>query len=250
MPIDYTKRPGGPAEPSGSATPGGAAAPAGAAAPTASVAQPVSLSKVTLTKAKPTVSLAKQGARLSGSLRVNLNWNARSPGAPGGGGFLKRLAGQSSAIDLDLGCLYELADGKRGVVQALGNAFASRNTGEPIITLDGDDRSGTSSGGENLRIDLSRLAEVKRILVFAMIYEGVTNWAAADGVVTLYPVDAAPIEVRLDEHDPTSRVCGIALLENTGGDLSVRREVRYVQGSQRALDEAYGWGMKWAAGRK
>lgn len=245
MPIDYTKRPGAPAPAAG------ADAPAGSGAPAASGPQPaVGAQKVTLTKAKPTVSLAKSGARLSGSLRVNLNWNARPAGAPGGGGFLKRLTGQSSAIDLDLGCLYELTDGSKGVVQALGNAFASQNSGQPIISLDGDDRSGASSGGENLRIDLSRLAEVKRILIFAMIYEGVTNWAAADGVVTLFPVDAAPIEVRLDEPDPTARVCGIALLENTGGDLSVRREVRYVQGSQRALDEAYGWGMKWAAGRK
>ena len=29
----------------------------------------------------------------------------------------------SKGIDLDLGCLYELADGRKGVIQALGNAF-------------------------------------------------------------------------------------------------------------------------------
>ena len=45
-------------------------------------------------------------------------------------------------------------------------------------------------------------------------------------------------------------MCAIAMIENTGGDLSVRREVRYVRGGQRLLDEAYGWGMRWAAGRK
>lgn len=232
MPIDYSKQPAGGAGGSGSG---------------------VNLSKVTLTKAAPTVSLRKQGATVGGELRVNLNWNARPAGdAPTGGGFLKRLAGagHTSAIDLDLACLYELADGSKGVVQALGNAFQSRNSGSPIISLDGDDRSGTSTEGENLRIDLSRLAEIRRILVFTFIYEGTPNWAGANGVVTLYPQGAAPIEVRLDEADPQARTCAIALLENTGNDLSVRREVRYVNGSQSELDRAYGWGMKWAAGRK
>lgn len=211
----------------------------------------VNLGKVTLTKATPAVSLRKQGASLSGTLRVNLNWNARPAGAAtGGGGLFKRRGAQATAIDLDLGCLYELTDGTKSVVQALGNAFRSRNPGTPIINLDGDDRSGTNTGGENLSVDLSRLGEIKRILVFAMIYEGVTNWAGADGVVTIFPIGSPPIEVRLDEHSPTARVCGIAMLENTGNDLSVRREVRYVEGSQRALDEAYGWGLSWTAGRK
>lgn len=248
MPIDYTKRPSAVPPPAGE--PVSAPQPP-AASPAASRPAPaVSLSKVTLTKAAPTVSLAKSGARIGGELRVNLNWNARPAASPAGGGFLRRLAAQSSAIDLDLGCLYELTDGSKGVVQALGNAFASRNSGAPIIVLDGDDRSGANVGGENLRIDLSRLGEIRRILVFAMIYEGVTNWAGAGGVVTLFPVGAPPIEVLLDEHSTSSRVCGIALLTNTGGDLDVRREVRYVNGSQRALDEAYGWGMRWQAGHK
>ena len=211
----------------------------------------MSLSKVTLTKAAPTVSLTKQGGA-SGVLRVNLNWNARPAGAPSGGGFLSRLTGQTGAIDLDLACLYEYADGSKGVVQALGNAFRDRHTfgSDPICWLDGDDRSGRTSGGENLFVNLAHVDAVRRILVFAFIYEGVPNWAAADGVVTLFPTSGPQIEVRLDEHDPRSPMCAIAMLENVSGDLSVRREVRYVQGSQADLDRMYGWGMRWAAGRK
>ena len=172
MAIDYTKRPQ-PEEPKPAA--GG-----------------VSLSKVTLTKAAPAVSLTKQGST-GGVLRVNLNWNARPAGQPaGGGGFLKRLtqaAAGGGAIDLDLGCLYEYADGSKGVVQALGNAFRDQHSygGDPICWLDGDDRSGTNSGGENLFVDLARAGSVRRILVFAFIYQGVPNWAAADAVVTLFP---------------------------------------------------------------
>jgi len=206
----------------------------------------VSLSKVTLTKNAPTVSLSKHGGTggIGGELRVNLNWTSR----PQAGGLFKRS--QGSDIDLDLGCLYELANGRKGVVQALGDAFRSRNDGSPIISLDGDDRTGSSTEGENLRIDLSRLAEIRRILVFAYIYEGAPNWAGANGVVTLYPRVGAAIEVPLDESDPSARTCAIALLENTGGDLSVRREVQYIHGTQSALDRAYDWGMKWTPGRK
>jgi tellurite resistance protein TerA len=42
----------------------------------------------------------------------------------------------------------------------------------------------------------------------------------------------------------------IAQLVRRGGELVVAREVRYIQGKQRALDEAYGWGMNWSAARK
>lgn len=233
MGIDYTKRPS-----------------AGGGADTPPATPGVNLSKVTLTKSAPKVSLTKSGAA-TGELRVNLNWNAR-PAQATGGGFLKRMAAAAQpGIDLDLGCLYEFSDGSKGVVQALGKAFASRNQGRsPIITLDGDDRSGTNSAGENLRIDLSRVAEIRRILVFAFIYQGVPNWAAADGVVTMYPAHGTPIEVRLDESDPGAPTCAIALLTNTGGDVSVNREVNYIKGGQDVLDRAYGWGMQWGAGRK
>ena len=223
MPIDYTKRP------SNEPTP-----PAGGA--------PVSLSKVTLTKAAPTVSLTKHGGA-SGVLRVNLNWNAR----PQGGGLFRKV----QQLDLDLGCLYEFADGSKGVVQALGNAFtAADRSGQRLIWLDGDDRSGAVSTGENLFVDLADLSRFRRILVFALIYEGAANWAAADGVATLFPVDAPEVEVRLDDPRDGARICAVAMLENAGGELVVRREVNYLNGAQRLLDETYGWGMNWTRGRK
>ncbi len=228
--VDYTKRPASP--------PPAAPAPAGGS--------PVSLSKITLTKASPSVSLAKGGGA-SGRLRVNLAWNPRPEGTGGGGGgFLKKLMGAPSGIDLDLGCLYELHDGKKGVVQALGNAFGAIDR-PPYVLLDGDDRQG--GGGENMTINLDRLADIKRILVFAFIYEGVPAWDKADGVVTLTPVNGPEIRVELDESSG-SRMCAIALLENKGGQLVVHREVNYIGGAQDALDRAYGWGMDWSPGRK
>jgi tellurite resistance protein TerA len=212
----------------------------------------ISLSKVTLTKSAPKVSLSKTGAT-GGTLRVHLAWNARPAGAApaSGGGFfakLKAAAVPQGGIDLDIGALYELADGSKGVVQALGNAFRDRGAGDPVVWLDGDDRTG--GGGENLFVDLRDASKIKRILVFAFIYEGVPNWAAADAVVTLHPVSGPEIEVVLDEHDDRSPMCAIAQIVSDGREISVQREVRYVQGGQQALDEAFGWGMKWRTGRK
>jgi tellurite resistance protein TerA len=240
VPIDYSKRPSG-----GGGSSGGDGPSDGAGSPTGGG---VSLSKVTLTKSAPSVSLSKRGAT-GGQLRVNLQWSTGA--APQKKGLFGRLAGGGGGgIDLDLACLWEFTDGSKGVVQALGNAFQAPYRGAPIIRLDGDDRSGSSAGGENMFIDLSRTAEIRRILVFAFIYEGAPNWASANGVVTLYPASGPEIEVRLDESDPGAPSCAIALLENKGGELTVRREVRYVRGGQDKIDEAYDWGMNWTAGRK
>jgi tellurite resistance protein TerA len=200
---------------------------------------------VTLTKSAPTVSLTKPTTR-SGTLRVNLNWNARPEGT---GGLFRRAP---APIDLDLACLYEFTDGRKGVVQALGNSFTAspKDLRTPVIRLDGDDRSGSNSEGENLFIDLAHTDRIRRILIFAFIYEGAANWSSANGVATLYPVDGPPVVVRLDEAQQGARTCAIAMLENTGGGLAVRREVNYVHGFQSTLDKAYDWGLTWSPGTK
>ncbi|KMS83612.1 MULTISPECIES: TerD family protein [Streptomyces] len=210
-------------------------------------AQPVRLSKVTLTKAAPSVSLAKQGGT-SGAMRVNLNWQTRKQstgwGRWGGGGD----------IDLDLCALYELTDGRKGVVQALGNAFGSLHR-PPYIHLDGDDRTGAVTAGENLTINLDHKQDFRRILVFVTIYEGARSFADLHATVTLQPQHGAPIDFSLDECTVDSPVCALALITNTGDDLLVQREARYLvpeRGSspQRTIDRAYGWGMNWTPGRK
>lgn len=250
MAIDYTKRPPKPspaAEPvarSATATP--------SAAPPAAVG-----GKVRLTKGAPRVSLTKSGG-VSGIARVNLNWSAQTPAPPpppAAGGFLAKMRNAAAAVsvpkgvDLDLGCLYELADGSKGVIQALGNAFGSLNS-PPWISLDGDDRTGSVSGGENMSINLTQPGRFRRVLIFAMIYEGAPNWAAVDGVVTVTPANGQPVEVRLDAANSASRMCAVAQLVDSGGDLILQREVQYIEGGQMALDKAYGWGMNWARGRK
>lgn len=225
-------------------------APAKPAAPTPPAAVPppkasVSLSKIRLDKAQPKVSLAKRGQGF-GEIRVNLNWN-KNGAKPASGGFFAKLM-QSSKTDLDLGCMYELQDGQKGVVQALGNTFGDFNRA-PYIVLLGDDRTGAVQDGEWLRINGQEWAKIKRILVYAFIYEGAANWAATDGMVTIYAPDQAPIEVQLSEGDSSKGMCAVLMLENQGGALNVTREVRYFSG-HKPTDQHYGFGFRWTIGSK
>ncbi|KVW22683.1 TerD family protein [Burkholderia ubonensis] len=224
--------------------PASAPTPAPAPVPPAPPKSTVSLSKVTLDKTRSSISLDKPAAGF-GEIKVNLNWNR---GSGSGGGLLGGLFGKGSSVDLDVGCLFELQDGYKGVVQALGNCFGDLND-EPYIQLMGDDRTGSVAGGEWLHINGKQWSEIKRILVFAFIYEGAPNWKATDGVVTVFVPGQPEIEVRLNEEGGRHGMCAIALLENVGGAVKVTRQVDFHRGHD-DMDRAYGWGMRWRAGSK
>lgn len=200
-----------------------------------SVSEPVRLSKGDVSQ----VSLAKGGT----PFRVNLNWSANSSAKKG---LFAKLAG-NTAVDLDLGALYELTDGSKGVVQALGNAFGSLARA-PFIELDGDDRSGSAVGGENLRISAEHQGQIKRVLLFTYIYEGVPRWEDTDGVITISQDGVADVIIPIDAADGKKMVA-LALIENRGGALTLTREVKFVAGHKQ-LDEAYNWGLNWTPGAK
>ncbi|MDX3063040.1 Tellurium resistance, partial [Streptomyces sp. ND04-05B] len=223
-----------------------------ASPPAPPAAQPVRLTKVTLTKETPSVSLAKQGGT-SGALRVNLNWEVRKQ-FKSWGAKLGRAVAMHADLDLDLCALYELTDGSKGVVQALGNAFGSLG-GPPFIHLDGDDRTGALTTGENLTVNLDHKDRLRRVLIFVTIYEGARSFADLHATVTLQPQNGAAIDFSLDECTVPSTVCALALITSNGGDLTVQREARYLVpqrgvSPQRTIDAAYGWGMDWTPGRK
>lgn len=210
--------------------------------------QRINLSKIELKKKGDKINLEKRANNKLGEILVNLNWSQQKPKQSGG--LLGSLfGGGGGGVDLDLGCLIHMKNGQKGVIQALGKSFGSYHS-FPYVSLDGDDRTGAVAGGENLRINGDHIADFKRILVFAYIYEGVPNWAQADGVVTIKQPGGPDIEVRLDEHDKRKIMCAIALIENVNDEtFSVERQVRYFSG-HREMDSAYNWGLRWKAGRK
>lgn len=196
------------------------------------------LEKITLDKERPAISLDKQpGAGID--LRVNLNWNRAAR---------KGLFIRNSAIDLDLGCLYELKNGDRGCVQALGNAFGALDH-PPYIKLMGDDRTGDSLNGEWLHVNLDHWSKIRRVLLYAFIYEGTPNWKSTDAVITISTPGAPEIEIRMNEFSNRHHVCALALIENRNEKIDLSRQLRFFSGHHK-MDRDYRWNMQWTHGSK
>lgn len=221
------------------------AAPSPAPAPAPAPQPVVNLSKVSLTKEKPSISLSKKDDY--GQIRVNLNWNQRAA-SNSGGGFLKGIFNNNKGVDLDLAAFVELKDGYRTIVQALGNKFGSFRS-EPFVELKGDDRTGAASDGEWIHINGSEWKQIKEVLIFTFIYEGVPSWENTDGIVTLQVPGQPPVETALTEGNNRQNMCAIARLINDNGAIRVERINRYFSGHQE-LDQAFGWGFNWRAGSK
>ncbi len=207
------------------------------------------------------MSLSKQNAA-AGHLRVNLSWRMRTSdiSGPKRQSVLRhpfqalkpepvQAHSQSMVnVDLDLGCLYELADGTKGVVQPLGGFLGDIND-PPYMRLSGDDRFGSGSG-ETMYINLDHRDDFKRMLVFVYIYDQTPAFDRTHAVVTLYPSNGPRIEIGLDERHSQARSCAVVLIENVKGEIVVRREVKFVYGFQAELDRLYGWGLQWGRGYK
>ncbi|MFC4373166.1 TerD family protein [Nocardia halotolerans] len=252
--------PAQPHTPAPAPPPVGAPHPPSAQAPTPSFASPpapspaqpgtppVNLAKLSLTKQSPSVSLTKHGAT-GGIMRVNLNWTTMAST----GRIFGKLRGKN--IDLDLCCFFELSNGAIGSVRALDRRFGALHE-PPFIHLDQDDRTGASSTGENLSINLDYAQSFRRILVFASIYDGASDFRNVHATVTLYPVNSAPIEMTLDGCTDNSRDAVLAVLDNVDGELVVRREGAFVRppagqpaGGIIEIARLYHWDFGFQAGR-
>ncbi|NBM48857.1 TerD family protein [Proteus sp. G2666] len=226
-------------EPAPAPAPAPAPKPAPAPAPNS-----VNLSKVSLTKEKPAISLTKKDD--FGKIRINLDWHRESKS--GGSGLLGGLFGGNKGIDLDIGAFVELQQGHKSVIQALGNGFGDFNR-IPYVELQGDDRTGDVAGGEWIFVNGREWKNIKQVLIFAFIYEGVPNWSKTDGVVTIHVPDQPPIETRLTDGNNGRGMCAIARLVNENGSIKVERLNEFFKG-HRDMDNAYGWGFRWTAGSK
>ncbi len=207
--------------------------------PPAPTPPPVRLTKVTLEKQgqSSTVSLKKGGAPQP--IHINLNWDQTTKKG-GLFGFGARAA------DLDLGCMYEMQDGEKGVIQALGNCFGSR-TGSPYVYLDKDDRTGAATDGENLYILRPDL--IRRVVVFAFIYEGTSNFGDVGGRLRIRDQEGNEVLMDLNNPDARNLFCAICQINHRGDRIEITKEERYFQ-SHKPCDRHYGFGFNWEAGRK
>lgn len=216
-----------------------------APAPSASPSPSVSLSKITLEKKgeRKLLSLEKkEGQRI----RINLNWDSKGPDQPAKKGFFASLLGGGSGdVDLDLGCMFEMKDGQKGVIQPLGGYFGS-DSESPFILLDKDDRSGTSGDGENMTIFKPEL--LKRVLIFALIYEGTARFSDVNGRLSIN-TGSEEITIKLDNPEASKKFCAVGLFENLGKGLELSKQEIYFD-NHKPCDEHYRFGFNWKAGKK
>lgn len=183
-----------------------------------------------------------------GKIKVGAAWNnVKVPSTSLIGKLLKHKV--DANIDLDLGCLYEMADGRRGAIQALGGQMGSYKDA-PFIQHSGDERTGDRDGDdEALFINGQQWSKIKRVLIYVYIYGGATDWAQVQPQIQLYLPDNKPLVITLSTHMKELSLCTIAELVNVRDGIAVTNFTEYFPGHAE-MDRAYGFGLEWDEGDK
>lgn len=198
------------------------------------------------------INLEKSSGRpLTGEIVINLDWNK--------GGFFKNLFG--NAVDLDLGCFYEMRDGKKMLIDGL--QFSHGRGGDrhhvtrqgcydhaPYIWHQGDDRGGGASSGEIILVNPNGVSQIKRIIVYTFIYEGVAKWSETNAVVKVKNPGSDDVIVKMGQQSSTKRFCAIAQLDfGTDNSITVKKLVTF-HDSHSDSDKVYSWGFNYSPGSK
>ena len=200
---------------------------------------------------KHRIDLTKTTANIQGEIKINLDWSK--------GGFLKQMFGKP--VDLDLGCFYELRDGKRKLIDGLqfshgrgGNRNQQTNQGcytlPPYIWHKGDDRGGSSESGETILVNPAGISNIKRITIYTFIYEGAAKWSDTNAVVKVSVPGCDDVIVKMGQQSSNKRFCAIAAINiGTDNSMEVEKLVTFHDG-HRDCDLQYGWGFNYTPGSK
>ena len=178
-----------------------------------------------------------------GAVNIELQWSNNAP------------------EDLDLGCYYELRNGRRSLIDAL--QFMGGNGGPrdyitkqgcysypPYIWHTGDDRGNRQNSTETIIVNAIGLYFIRRIVVYAYIYEGVAKWQLTDAVVNITIPEHEKVSVRLGETNDLRRFCAIAQLDfDNDNTVTVKRLVTF-HDTHSDCDRQYGWGFKYNKANK
>lgn len=166
--------------------------------------------------------------------------------------FFKRFFKKTvlrAGVDLDLGCLYKLKNGRRGGMQAFGNIHGALEE-EPFIVLSGDERTGEREGpDETITVNGARWNEIEKILIYVYIYKGARNWASVRPQIQVSVPGEEPMVVSLGTRKDKMAVCAVAGLENVRGGIKLTNYLEYFPGHTE-MDRAFGYGLPWEDGKK
>ena len=121
---------------------------------------------------------------------------------------------------------------------------------EPYIWHKGDDRGGGAESGETILVNTSHINDLKRIIVYTFIYEGVAKWAETNAVVKVSVPGNEDVIVEMGQQTDSRKFCAIAELDFDGNNsITVKKLVSFHDGHS-DCDKRYGWGFKYHAGTK
>ena len=197
------------------------------------------------------INLEKGSASFSGEIIINLDWSK--------GGLLKQMFG--NAIDLDLGCFYELRDGSKMLIDGLqfskgrgGSRHQVTRQGcydqKPYIWHKGDDRGGGASSGETILVNPKGINDIKRMVIYTFIFEGVAKWAETNAVVKVKVPGNEDIIVEMGSQSSNKRFCAIAELNFEGNNSITVKKLVTFHDSHSDCDRQYGWGFNYKPGSK
>lgn len=200
--------------------------------------------------------LAKPGETMSisppegGFDKINIGaaWdNMRRPVLGKVGRFLG--LSRKANIDLDLGCLYEMADGRRGAIQAFGGPYGAFED-DPYICLSGDERTGDAPGDdEYISINGLHWDKIKRVIVYIYIYEGAIDWDQVKPQIHIRIPGQPPMVVTPSTHHRDLALCVIGGIENVRAGLKLTNYTEFYPGHVE-MDRAFGFGLHWGDGAK
>lgn len=152
-------------------------------------------------------------------------------------------------VDLDLGCIYEMKDGRKGALQAFGDSYGSLDA-PPFIRLSGDERTGAAAGhDEFITVSGAHWADIKRLLVYLYIYKGAENWETVKPQVQVRVPGEQPMVSCLKNRQGNHVICAVATLENIRGGIRMTNVMEYFPGHP-SMDRAFGFGLPWEDGAK
>jgi len=164
-----------------------------------------------------------------GAVRVHFVWH-------------QRLATRA-AVKMDVGCFWEMQDGKKGQLEGLSGQHGSLST-PPFIALTGEMHREGAKCYETIAVNGDRWGEMRRVLFYGIIQEGPLQWGPLDARVILRVPDQPPVQAELIPAQNAGPLAALMLLENRGDQIQATYPGGYFE-SHYALDAAFDFKLRW-----
>ncbi len=164
-----------------------------------------------------------------GKVEINLCWH--------------QLLATRAAVRLDVGCFWELQDGKKGQLEGLSTQHGSLSA-PPFISLTGETLRSGALCHEKIMINGDQWGQIRRILLYAMIHEGPLQWDPLDARVTLLAPDQKPVHMELITDNKSGPIAALMLIENRSDQMRIAYPGGFFE-SHYALDAAFDFQLRW-----